>query len=53
MRTLEDSWIEISPYLDEVLGLDTYAREMWLGGLEARAPAIAAWGARKAAFSVK
>ena len=41
MRTLEDSWVEISPYLDEVLGLDTCARETWLDGLATRAPGIA------------
>jgi eukaryotic-like serine/threonine-protein kinase len=42
MRTLEDSWLEISPYLDEVLEKDTSARETWLDDLETRAPQIAA-----------
>ena len=41
-RTLEDSWREISPHLDEVLGLQGDARESWLANLHARAPQMAA-----------
>jgi serine/threonine-protein kinase len=42
MRTLEDSWLEISPYLDEMLGMETDARQKWLDGLETRTPGVAA-----------
>jgi serine/threonine-protein kinase len=41
-RTLEDSWREISPLLDEALELVGSARESWLGDLETRAPEMAA-----------
>ena len=41
-RTLEDSWREISPHLDEALGLPSDARESWLADLQTRAPEMAA-----------
>src|SRR4051812_26772698 len=41
-RSLEDSWREISPHLDEVLGLPAGARESWLADFEAREPDMAA-----------
>ena len=41
-QSLEDAWREVSPFLDEVLHLETGERRLWLDDLETRAPVIAA-----------
>lgn len=38
---LEEGWLEISPYLDEVLDLDGSERQDWLDALARRAPEVA------------
>jgi hypothetical protein len=41
-RTIEETWRQVSPYLDEVLDLEPEARQAWVEALVGRAPGIAA-----------
>lgn len=41
-RTIEETWRQVSPYLDEVLDLEPGARQAWVEALATRAPDIAA-----------